>query len=242
MNEKKHELSVSKDGVFNSPGAFENAQRMAIALAKSSMIPATYKGKVEDVLVAMEIAGRTETSVIMVMQNLDIIKGKPSWSSKYVIAALNSSGRFSTDLRFKYTDLGQKEITWSQSVWEAGSKQVKKFKKTIENKSCVAYCLDLDGKKIEGPEVTIEMAYKEGWFTKDGSKWPTMTELMMSYRAAKFFGNLYASDILMGMKSADEIQDITEEPIQSKSAVMDAEFTEIKPDDDDDPNDPDRLV
>ena len=190
----KNELSVSKDGVFNSIEAFENAQRMAKGLAQSKMIPEQYQGKVEDVLVAMEIAGRTGTSVIMVMQNLDIIKGTPSWASKYVIASLNASTKFSTDIRFEYENLGEKEIQWKQTVWEGGQRSKKSYKKVIQNKRCVAYCMDLDGNKLEGPEVTIEMAYIEGWFTKDGSKWQTMTDLMLSYRAAKFFGNLYAPE------------------------------------------------
>ncbi len=229
--ENNNELSVSKDGVFNSIGAFESAQRMAVALSKSKMIPAQYQEKPQDVLVAMEIAGRTGTSVIMVMQNMDIIKGNPSWRSQYVIASLNASGRFSTDVRFKYEDLEKKEIHWKQTVWEGGQKQKKSFKKVIQNKRCTAYMVDLDGNKMEGPEVTIEMAYTEGWFTKEGSKWPTMTKLMMSYRAAKFFGNLYAPDILMGMNSADEIQDIHQDPKQSKSAVVDAEFEDVSDDD-----------
>ena len=226
--ENKNELSVSKDGVFNSISAFENAQRMAKGLASSKMIPQQYQNKIEDVLVAMEIAGRTGTSVIMVMQNMDIIKGKPSWASKYVIAALNSSGRFSSELRFKYVDLDEKEITWIETQWINSQKSSKQKTAKIQNKSCVAYLKDLDGNEIEGPEVTIEMAYVEGWWTKAGSKWPTMTKLMMSYRAAKFFGNLYAPDILMGMNSADEIQDIHQEPRKSKGDVIDAEFTEIK--------------
>lgn len=228
MSEQKNELSVSKDGVFNSIGAFENAQRMAKALATSKIIPTQFQGKVEDILVALEIAGRTETSAIMVMQNLDIIKGKPSWSSKYVISALNSCGRF-TPLRFRFQELGEKKIEFGETVYEGGAKIYKKRTATIKNQSCTAYCKDVDGNEVEGPEVTIEMAYVEGWWTKSGSKWPTMTKLMMSYRAAKFFGNLYAPDILMGMKSADEIQDVYSDPTPSKAEIIDAEFEEVDP-------------
>lgn len=61
--------------------------------------------------------------------------------------------------------------------------------------------------------MTIEMAVREGWFTKSGSKWQTMPEVMLRYRAAAFFGKLYAPELLMGLRTAEEEQDlITIEP------------------------------
>ena len=35
-----------------------------------------------------------------------------------------------------------------------------------------------------------------------------MPDLMLRYRAATFFGRLYAPDLLMGMQTADESMDI----------------------------------
>ena len=204
----KNELTKQNEGVFNSIETFESSQRMAVALSKSSIIPKAYQNKVEDVLICMEMAHRTGTSVIMIMQNIDIIQGKPSWSSKYVISALNSCGRF-TPLRFKYEDLGEKTVQYLETVWHQGNKQTAKKEIKINNIRCIAISKDVEGNEIEGPEVTIEMAVREGWWTKPGSKWPTMTKLMLSYRSAKFFGNLYAPDVLMGMQSADEVVDIS---------------------------------
>src|SRR4051794_3295218 len=85
---------------FSSMNGFEIAQRMSKALAESDLVPAMYKGKVANCLVALEISQRCQASVLMVMQNLYVIQGKPSWSSQYIIAALNSCGKFSP-LRFK---------------------------------------------------------------------------------------------------------------------------------------------
>ena len=48
----------------------------------------------------------------------------------------------------------------------------------------------------------MEMAVKEGWYGKNGSKWQTMPELMLRYRSASFFGKLYAPELLMGLKYA----------------------------------------
>jgi hypothetical protein len=52
------------------------------------------------------------------------------------------------------------------------------------------------------------MANKEGWFSKTGSKWQTMPELMIRYRAAAFWGRLYASDLLLGIQSQEEVVDV----------------------------------
>lgn len=161
--------------------SFETAQRQAKALSASDLVPAQYKGNVANTLVALEIANRIGASPLMVMQNLHIIHGRPSWSSTFVIAAINGSGKF-TALRF-VGDLNK------------GIKAVATEKAT--------------GEPIEGPLVTMEMAKAEGWLNKAGSKWQTMPELMMRYRAAAFFGRLYAPEITMGMHSAEEVIDIT---------------------------------
>lgn len=171
-------------GIFDNIDRFEAAQRMAKALCTSNLVPDAYRGDngVGSALIALDMAQRVNASPMMVMQNLDVIHGRPSWRSQFIIAALNSSGRFSP-LRFKMNGDGDK-------------------------RGCLAWAEDRSGEKLEGPEVTIEMAKKEGWFGKKGSKWQTMPELMLRYRAAAFFGRLYAPDVLMGMPSEDEVHEI----------------------------------
>jgi hypothetical protein len=163
--------------------AFDHAQRVAKALSSSTMIPKDYQNNIPNTLVALEMAHRIGASPLMVMQNLHIIQGRPSWSSAFIIAALNASGRF-TALKYKATD-----------------------------KSCKAYATEkATGELLEGPTVTLDMAKAEGWLTKQGSKWQTMPELMLRYRAAAFFGRLYAPEIMMGMHAVEEISDVQEAP------------------------------
>ena len=56
---------------------------------------------------------------------------------------------------------------------------------------------------------------------KNGSKWQTMPELMLRYRAATFFGRLYAPDILMGMRSDVEVYDEGPGEIAQVTSVAD---------------------
>lgn len=192
---KKQNTAPVEGGVFSGIQAFEGAQRMANALASSSLVPADYKGNTANTLIALEMAQRTGSSPMAVMQNMHIIHGRPSWSSQFVIAALNSCGLFSP-IRFRVEGEG-------------------------DNKTCTAWAYDKATEEVlEGPPVSIGMAKAEGWDGKNGSKWKTMPELMLRYRAAKFFGNLYAPHITMGMLTAEESTDVSA-PNAAPSVVAD---------------------
>lgn len=170
---------MSTEITTQADNSFDLAQRKAKALASTDMVPQQYKGNVANCLLALEVAERTKSSPLAVMQNLNIIHGKPAWSSSFIIAALNACGRFSP-IRFK-----------------------------MDGETCVALATDREsGEILEGPPVTIQMAKDEGWYGKSGSKWKTMPELMLRYRAAAFFGRLYAPDILMGMHEENEVRDM----------------------------------
>lgn len=171
--------NTGESGQVFAPAQFEHAQRIAKLLSSSDLVPNQYKGNIANTMVALEMAFRMNASPLMVMQNLHIIHGRPSWASSFIIASINSCGKFGT-LRFQSDD-----------------------------KSCRAVATDRStGEIIEGPLVTMEMAKQEGWIDKAGSKWKTMPELMLKYRAAAFFGRLYCPEIMMGLYSADETIDI----------------------------------
>jgi hypothetical protein len=175
-------MQSSPDTSSFSMKGFEHAQRVAKMLSSSSLIPKEYQGNIQNTMIALEMANRIGASPLMVMQNLNIIQGKPSWSSSFIIASLNACKRFSP-IRF-VTD-GKDDAY-----------------------GCTAWAFDLaTNDKLEGPKVTWEMVKAEGWLSKGGSKWKTMPELMFRYRAAAFFGRLYAPDILMGMQTAEELLD-----------------------------------
>jgi hypothetical protein len=182
----------SDSGVFTGIQQFENAQRIAKALASSALVPREYQGQqgLANTLVAMEIAQRMGLSPLQVMQNLHIIHGRPSWSSQFIIAMINGCGRFAP-LDYKLSGEG-------------------------ESLSCYAFATELaSGKELRGPTVSMAMAKREGWATKTGSKWQTMPDLMIRYRAAAFWGRLYVPEFLVGMKTQEEVIDI--EPVKVSS-------------------------
>ena len=166
---------------FNSQSSWELAQRIGKAFASSSLVPAAYQGNVANCIVALEMANRMGASPLMVMQNLYLVHGNPGWSSKFLIASFNQCGRFSA-LRYE---------------WSA------------DRNECRAWATEkTTGERIDGPKVSMEMAKKEGWSTKNGSKWQTMPELMLMYRAAAFLIRTYAPEISMGLQTAEEVEDL----------------------------------
>lgn len=199
--ETKELTTIPNNNAFSTQ-TFEHAQRVAKMLATSDLIPKEYKGNVQNVMIALEMANRIGASPLMIMQNLYIVHGKPSWSSTFIISAINSCKRFEP-LRFDVTGSG-------------------------DDLSCVAYTYE-KGKleRIEGPAVTMKMARLEGWVDKNGSKWKTMPELMIRYRAAAFFGRLYAPEIMMGMQTREEIMDVQHTEISQEEVRRLKEYERV---------------
>ena len=81
--------------------------------------------------------------------------------------------------------------------------------KKIHDIECVAYTTKRgsDG-VLESSPVSVRLAVQEGWYTKNGSKWQTMTKQMLMYRAASMWTNAYAPELSMGMRTVEEQQDI----------------------------------
>lgn len=207
----REERAPAPVSVFSSMEAFENAKSMCGALVNSGLVPQDYRGNgnMGNAMIALDMANRMGIAPIMVMQNLDIIEGRPSWKSQFIIAAINSCGLFSP-LRFDVVDHGEKEVTFETWGQERGQKVRKTIK--VRNLECRATAIEKKtGEVLSGPPVSMETAIGEGWYQRKGSKWQTMPELMLRYRAAAFFGRLYAPHILNGMPTADETIEIEAE-------------------------------
>jgi hypothetical protein len=171
---------------FSSENAFVSVQRMAKALASSTLVPDSYRGEANlgNCIIALELSQRIGASVMAVMQSMVPIHGKPTWSASFLIATVNSCGRFSP-MRFRWVG-----------------------KEGTDDWGCRAYAVEREGNlELVGALVTIAMAKAEGWYGKSGSKWKTMPEQMLQYRAAAFWCRAYAPEIALGMHTSEEIHD-----------------------------------
>ncbi len=214
---------------FGNQQGFELMQRAANVLTNSTLVPTAYRNKKEiksygkvtgheenksgmaNCIVALNMAQRMQADPLMVMQNLHIIEGRPSWSSQFIIAAINSCGRYSP-LRFELTEAAEPtELTYSATEWKNNNRTEVQKTIVVRHQECVAYAIEKEtGQRLDSPRVSIQMAIDEGWLTKNGSKWQTMPELMLRYRCASMFGRLYAPELLMGLQSSEEAHDYIE--------------------------------
>lgn len=231
---------------------FAQLQRVAKALSSSTMVPVQYRaftevkeyGKVTGYLdnpaglpncvVALNMAVRMNADPLMIMQNLHVIEGRPSWSSQFIIAMLNSSGKFSP-LRFELGEPGEEEtIQYQVTVWKSGNKSIEQRTHTFRHQSCVAWVIEKEtGERLQSPRVTMAMARDEGWIGKNGSKWQTMPEVMLQYRTAALLGRFYAPELLMGLQSREEFEDFIEATPDASGAyavdIDDLRNREVKP-------------
>jgi len=172
----------------NEENAWTLAQRQAKAFASSDLVPKNFQGEkgIANCLIAMNLAKRIGADPLMIAQNIHVIQGRPSFSSTFLIASVNSCGKFSP-LRFEFKgEIGQKDY------------------------ACRAWAIEKEtGERLDGTWITWEMASAEGWISKPGSKWKTMPQQMISYRAASFWQRLYAPEISMGLLSTEELADIS---------------------------------
>lgn len=189
MNEVTNQVAEQKStnkvtdfslGIFGTSDNFIMAREMAKMLAGSTIVPKEFQNNVSNCIIAVEMAVRLHTSPMMMMQHLYVVYGRPSWSAQYVIAMINGSGKYDMELQF------------DEKVDVKGNPY-----------SCMCWT-EKNGRKVTGPVITMDLAKAEGWIDKNGSKWKTMPQIMLRYRAASFFGRMNCPDLMMGMYTQEE--------------------------------------
>ena len=194
-----------ESSIYQTTESFEFAQRQAKSLCQSQLVPTQYQGQngLSNCLVALEMSKRMNLSPLTVMQNLNVIHGKPTWSAQFISSQIIGCGRFKN---FDYIVTGKDD---SLSV------------------QCQAIRLE-DNKLVKGTAVSMKMAQQEGWTAKN-KKYQSMPEIMLKARASTFFGRQYIPDLLLGVQTSEEVVDI--EPINVTDTVEPEVVQQEKKDD-----------
>lgn len=196
--DRKTELEVKK---------FELEQRKAKAFVATDFFPTHLRkgnetANIGTAIIVLDLAQRMNIGALEVAQSIYIIHGKPSFETKFLVARLNSSGLLKGRLQTIVSPDGNS-----------------------------AHCEAIDaqtGQLLKGTTITMEMARREGWLSKNGSKWQTMPELMMKYRAQSFFINEFFPEVKYGLKTSDEAEDIvTFEPNEQSKTPPKAGLNEL---------------
>lgn len=178
---KEYETQLSRREDFG----LEKLMEMGTLLSKSTIVPITYQNRPENCFIALDMANRMGVSPMVVMQNLYVIQGKPSFSGSAIASMVRSSSLFK-DVELVYVGSPDKD----------------------DFGAYVTATKTSNGKTIKGGTVTIAISKAEGWYQKAGSKWKTMPEIMLAYRAYAWFARVYAPELIMGMQSVEEVNDV----------------------------------
>lgn len=179
LQEQGQQLSVL--GAFANGEQFQMAMQAAEMLATSSMVPTTYQNNPGSCFIALNTALRLRMDPLMIMQNLYVVQGCPSWSGQFAIALVNICPKF--------------ELTWFE------------FRNGQDFQAGVRMCAQLKtGQQVYGTWITPEMVKAEKW----GNKWQTMPEQMYQYRAAAFFARTNCPEALLGLRVEGEAEDMAD--------------------------------
>lgn len=164
-----------------APGHFEHTQRVARMFASSQFVPQHFKGNIGDCTIAYAMSVELGVSPLTVMQNLYVVQGTPSFSSKFAIAMANSRGPFAEPINYEETGSGS-TLKVRAFAPVRGSGTVREF------------------------SVDMAMANGEGW-TKN-PKYKHSAPLMLRYRAAAFLIRTTCPEVMMGLSTQEEVEDM----------------------------------
>lgn len=189
--EQNNEITVtqkSQEGtelnIFGSVQGFEIGQRMAKVFAQSTLVPQSYQGNIGNCLIGLNMAARMHADPLMVFQNLVVVHGTPTFEAKFAISCFNATGKYTP---IRYEEIGNRND---------------------DSYGMYAYAIDkATGDLLKGPEITIKMAKDEGWFARN-TKWKSIPQLMLRYRAASWFIRTTDPGVMMGFQTRDEVEDV----------------------------------
>lgn len=167
---------------------FEHLWRISVAFSKSDLVPDQFRGKPENCFIGVQMAIRLGVDPFMFLQSCYVVHGRPGIEAKLAIALANSSGVFVGPIRYDLEGEGkQRRCTAKAVVRETG----------------------------EEIRMTVDwaMVQAEGWADKKGSKWLTIPEVMFRYRSAMLLIRTHCPEVIMGMQSKEELEDLNPPPL-----------------------------
>jgi hypothetical protein len=173
--------AVEDFGLLMDPVKFEQLWRVAKIFAASDFVPEQYRGKEANCFVAAQAAMRLQVDPFMFMQHCPVIHGRPGLDGQMAIALINSRGPFDGPIQWRFSGAG-------------------------DSRECTAYAKMRKSGDLCELTITWATVKGEGW--TGNKKWETMTQQMFRYRTASWLGRAYCPEVLMGLPTSDEIEDL----------------------------------
>lgn len=181
-------------------GVIATLQRKAELLAMSQFVPSHYQGKPADCMVALQWAERTGRDPLELLQNTFPINGNSGMFTRYMVALERRAGIFDAPIRWEFAGEGKDLVV-------------------------TAYGL-IDGERYEA-EASMALAIAEDWTKNKKYKSREGQRHMLKWRSAAFLIRFTAPDVLLGMSTIEELQDLNAIPPQAQLTGAAAKLNEV---------------
>lgn len=199
---------VVRSGFALEPRSMSEAMQMATMLSSSAMVPACYRNKPEDTLVAMMMGSELKLNPIQSLQNIAVINGRPSIYGDALLALVQNHPAFG-GIRESFDD---SKMSASCTVWRKGG----------ENNMHTQVFSQADAQ-------TAKLWGKAG-------PWTQYPKRMLQMRARGFAVRSQFADALAGLITREEAEDMPPErditpsftPLPSAEYITDDQAADIK--------------
>lgn len=173
------DVKISKG--FLNPTNLAEGMQIAQLLAKSDIVPATFKGKPENILIAMQLGAEVGLNPMQAVQSIYVVNGRPSLWGDAVLGIVQASGLC------EYCE------------------------ETIDPKNQMATCkVKRKGDPVEVVRTfTLDDARKAGLLGKPGP-WAQYPNRMLQMRARSWALRDKFPDLLKGLRVREEEEDIVD--------------------------------
>lgn len=177
LQKTQAEKASRLDDSLLSPNLYEHYQKVAVMLSKSGVIPNAYKGKPEDIFVAMAMGYQLGFPIEQSLQDIAVVNGRPClWGDGLLSLALNHPECESINELPLTNDKGQ----------------VVGYQCTVVRK----------GHQAHTKQFTLQDATLAGLLSR-GTVWESYPERMLQMRARSFAIRDKFADALRGLRVAE---------------------------------------
>jgi hypothetical protein len=171
-------IATPSSGFALEPKSLTEAMEIAKMLSDSSMVPACYKGKAADTLVAMMMGKEVGLNPIQALQNIAVINGKPSIYGDAMLALVQNHPKFGG------------------------------IEESFDDESMTATCTVFrrNGKPHTQKFSQVDAATAKLW--GKAGPWTQYPKRMLQMRARGFALRSQFADALAGLITAEEAQDM----------------------------------
>jgi hypothetical protein len=182
---------------LHDSAALDHLYRVARCFSMSGLVPAHFQGKPEACMIALMYAQQLGEHPMLLFQELGVIHGRPITSARFAISRANRSGLLQGPITWVSTGQGDAlTVTASATLRETG--------------------------EVLTVAVSMREAVADGW-TRN-TKYQSIPEQMLRWRAATRLINLYMPEVLFGLGVREEMEvrpvTIREQPADSGGNVV----------------------